>query len=130
MHTMYRCFSLILLAALSVAPPAWAQFQRAFPANALRGALVVSPTAEISMNGQPASLAPGARIRNPANMMEPTGALAGQRLLVHYTLDMNGAVKEVWVLRPEEAAVTPWPTTAAQAQSWVFNADSQTWLKP
>ena len=61
--------------------------QRVFPQNALRGALVVGDPPEITLNGKPARLAPGARIRNTTNMIEMSGALTGAQLLVHYTLD-------------------------------------------
>jgi hypothetical protein len=45
-----------------------AQVQRAFPQNALRGAIVIGVAPEIQLNGVPARLAPGARIRDGNNM--------------------------------------------------------------
>ena len=126
---MYRCVTAALLAA-SFLVPAGAQVQRNFPQNALRGALVVGIPPEITLNGQAARLAPGSRIRGQTNMIEMSGGLTGSRLLVNYTLDSLGLVKDVWILRAEEAAVRPWPNTPEQAQTWQFDAAAQTWTKP
>ncbi|HKW84330.1 MAG TPA: hypothetical protein VJN68_11315 [Burkholderiaceae bacterium] len=126
---MYRCVLAALTAAV-VAAPATAQVQRAFPQNAMRGALVMSAPPDVTLNGQPARLAPGARIRNQNNMLEMSGALIGQRMLVNYTLENGGLVKDVWILRAEEAAVRPWPTTAEELQTWSFDPAAQVWTKP
>jgi hypothetical protein len=77
-----------------------------------------------------ARLAPGARIHDLNNMTVVPGGLLGGRFLVNYTIDLSGLVKEVWVLRPEEAAVQPWPTTPEQAQAWIFDPIAQVWTKP
>jgi hypothetical protein len=100
---------------------------RNFDAQALRGELLVTQPPELRLNGQPARLAPGARIRGANNMLAMSGELVGQRLLVNYTLDINGQVLNVWVLTPAEAARKPWPTTPQQAQTWQFDAAQQTW---
>ncbi len=126
---MYRCALAGLLAA-TLAAPAAAQVQRNFPATALRGTLLIGEPPEIALNGKPARLAPGARIRGQDNMVQMSGALSGAKLLVHYTVDTYGLVKDVWILRPEEAAVRPWPATPEQAQTWAFDATAQTWTKP
>jgi hypothetical protein len=125
---MYRCVLAAVAAACLVAP-AFAQ-QRSFPQNALRGALVVATPQEATLNGQPARLAPGLRIRGQNNMLEMSGPLLGSKLLVHYTLDMQGLVDKVWILTPEEAARKPWPTTPAEAQAWRFDPAAQVWAKP
>jgi len=104
--------------------------QRAFPQNALRGAIVMGVAPEIQLNGERARLAPGARIRDTNNMAIVPGGLLGGRYLVNYTVDTSGLVKDVWILRPEEAAVRPWPTTPAEAQAWVFDPAGQVWIKP
>jgi hypothetical protein len=129
MNTMYRCVFAAVTAAVLTAPAA-AQVQRSFPQNALRGAIVMVNPPEITLNGQSARLGPGARIRNQNNLLEMSGALAGQRLLVNYTLEINGLVKDVWILRADEAAVRPWPTTLDEAQAWSFDPAAQTWTKP
>ena len=117
---------LVSAASLSAA----AQVQRNFPAAALRGAMVITSATELRLNGKPARLAPGSRIRSPTNMLELSGGLMGQTLAVHYTIDINGQVKDVWILTPQEFAVQPWPNTLEQAQRWEFDAIAQTWTKP
>ena len=74
--------------------------------------------------------APGARIHGANNLQLLSGQIAGQRLLVNYTLDINGQILNVWVLTPAEAARQPWPSTPQEAASWRFNADTQSWSKP
>jgi hypothetical protein len=125
---MYRCVVAAAAATCLIAPAA-AQ-QRAFPQNALRGALIINSPYEATLNGQPARLAPGLRVRGQNNMLEMSGALLGAKLLVNYAVDTQGLVKEVWILTPEEAAKSPWPTTPAQAQAWSFDPVAQTWSKP
>jgi len=126
---MYRCV-IAASAAFFVAAPAAAQVQRNFPQNALRGALVVDSPPQVTLNGRPARLAPGARIRGTQNMLEMSGALVGMKLLVHYTLDPEGLVKEVWILTPVEAAKKPWPTATIETQTWTFDPVAQVWSKP
>ena len=124
---MQRCVIALLLA-LAVALPAHAQ--RLFQATALRGELVVTQPPEVLLNGKPARLAPGARIRDALNMIQLSGSLLGQRLTVNYTLDPTGLVRDAWILTEAERARSPWPTTTEQAQSWVFDSTQQTWSKP
>ena len=126
---MLRFFTAIAIAACFAAPAA-AQVQRAFPQNALRGAIVIGVAPDIQLNGVPARLAPGSRIRDTNNMAVVPGGLTGGRYLVNYTIDTSGLVKEVWILRPEEAAVRPWPTSPAEAQAWSFDPIGQVWVKP
>jgi hypothetical protein len=127
---MTRIAASLLVAACIAVAPAVAQVQRAFPQSALRGAIVIGVAPEIALNGDAARLAPGARIRDAANMLVVPSALTGGRFLVNYTLDTSGLVKDVWILRPEEAAVQPWPTTRAQAAAWTFDPVAQVWSKP
>jgi hypothetical protein len=125
---MYRCALYALAAACYIAPAA-AQ-QRNFPPQALRGGLVILAPPEAVLNDQPARLAPGARIRGQNNMLQMSASLVGAKLLVHYTLDLQGHIRDVWILTPEEAARQPWPTTSGQAQAWSFDPVAQTWSKP
>ena len=125
---MYRCVIAGLAAAFLVAS-ASAQVQRNFPQSALRGEIVVGNPPEILLNGKAARLAPGSRIRGQNNMLELSGSLGGARLPVHYTLDTDGLVKDVWILRPEELANVPWPTTPLQSQTWAFDPTAQTWTR-
>ena len=126
---MYRC--LVLAATLvAAALPAAAQMQRAFPQDALRGEVAVGSPPEIAVNGRAARLSPGARIRDQNNMLAMSAALSGKRFTAHYTIDTNGNVRDVWILRPDEIAREPWPETLKEAQTWVFDPVAQTWTKP
>lgn len=135
---MNRCAPRPLLAALPAlalsllsASAAQAQMPRPFPATALRGTLQITEPPEALINGQPARLAPGARIRDEQNLVQLSGRFVGQKLVVHYTVENGtGLLKDLWILRPDELAKKPWPATAAEAASWRFDALSQTWTKP
>jgi hypothetical protein len=130
MNTMYRCALAAVLAA-TLAAPAVAQIQRDFPQNALRGAIVVGDFPQITLNGREAMLAPGSRIRNQDNLIVMAASLTGARLLVNYTFDIaGGLVRDVWILRPEEAAVRPWPRTIEESQTWTFDQTANAWVKP
>jgi hypothetical protein len=122
--------ALAALLSTAVPLPALAQAPRPFPASALRGELVVTAPPEAQLNGQPARLAPGARLRGTDNLLLMSGAVVGRKLLVHYTRDAYGNLLDVWVLTPAEAARKPWPATPAEAAAWQFNAAEQTWSKP
>ncbi len=124
---MYRCVLPLILAVSSVA--AQAQTHRFFPANALRGELVITQFPEATINGRAARLAPGARIKNDNNLWVPPAGLTGQKLTVHYTVESTGLVMDVWVLNAVELANKPWPSTPAEAASWQFDAGTQTWAK-
>jgi hypothetical protein len=124
---MIRC---VTLAAALAVTPALAQSSRNFNAQALRGELVVVQPPEVRLNGQPARLAPGARIRDQNNLVQLSGSLVNQRFVVNYTRDLSGQLLDVWLLTPAERAKQPWPTSAAEAAAWRFNAATQTWSKP
>jgi hypothetical protein len=140
-HTMYRCSSMpawracplrgivFIALALGLSGLAMAQVARSFPQNALRGEISFGQPPEVELNGTPARLAPGARIRNTANMIEMSAALKGQRAVVNYTLEAGGLVMDVWILRPEEVRRRPWPTTPEEARNWVFDPVAQTWSR-
>jgi glycine/D-amino acid oxidase-like deaminating enzyme len=130
MNTMNRCATLVV-AALAFAGTADAQVTpRPFPATALRGELMVVQPPDVLLNGRPARLAPGARIRAENNLLQLSGALVNQRLSVNYTLDTNGLMLDVWILNAEERARRPWPTTPEQAAAWSFDVSAQTWSRP
>jgi len=102
--------------------------QRNFPADALRGTLVVNAPPEVTLNGRAARLAPGARIRGQNNMLEMSGGLVGLSLVVNYTSDTSGLVKDVWILTPDETR-RPWPTSPEEAQAWDFDPIAQVWSR-
>jgi hypothetical protein len=125
---MHRCV-LLSLASLTLATAASAQLPRNFPAHALRGELQVLQPPAVTIDGKEARLAPGARIRDSQNMLAMSGALAERRLTVHYTMEANGMLLDVWVLTPQELARQPWPKTLEEARRWVFDPAGQSWSK-
>lgn len=130
---MYRCAVKLVagaLAALAVAAPALAQV-RPFPPNTLRGTVVFGGFPEIQLNGQSATLAPGSRIRDQTNRTVLPATLFGNKYTVHYTVGLNQSqVQDVWLLRPEEASIRPWPRTLDEAHTWTWDATALTWTKP
>ena len=126
-HTMNRCV-LVLLALLALALPA--QAQRIFENNVLRGELRVTAPPEALLNGKPVRLSPGVRIRNQQNMIQLSGSLLEQRVLVNYRLDGLGQVRDVWLLTDEEGRRQPWPRTVEESQRWQFDPTLQRWTKP
>ncbi|MFT7723174.1 MAG: hypothetical protein QM788_10130 [Roseateles sp.] len=125
---MYRCVLPLALAASCLA--AHAQVHRFFPANALRGELVITQFPDARLNGRPARLAPGARVKNDANLWVPPAGLAGQKFIVHYTVESSGLIMDVWVLNAAELANKTWPRTPAEAARLQFNPGNQTWTQP
>ncbi len=112
---MNRCalaLAFSLCAAAWSAPPALAQVTlpagfepvpRVFPQTARRGTLVVVAPPEITLDGRPARLSPGVRIRDPKNRLVLSGTLIGQEVLVNYVRDPLGLVHEVWIITEAEA---------------------------
>lgn len=124
---MYRCALPLALAASCLV--AHAQTHRFFPAQALRGELVITQFPDATMNGRAVRFAPGARIRGDTNLWVPPAGLTGQKLIVHYTFESSGLIMEAWVLNPAELANKPWPTTPAESATWTFSPGDQTWIK-
>ena len=126
---MVRRFIVALWLSILFAP-ATAQVQRQFPQAALRGEIVIGQPPEVLLNTQPRRLAPGARIRAANNMIVLSGALVGNEFGVNYTLDAQGELRDVWILRPEEVAIQPWPRSVEEASAWTFDAIAQKWTRP
>ncbi len=126
---MYRCFAAFLVSLL-LAGGAFAQSLRSFTPSALRGTIEVLQAPEVALNGKPARLAASARIFGPDNLIKMPASIARQKLVVNYTIDGEGFVRDVWILTESEAAKKPWPTTPGEAQAWRFDAASQVWIKP
>ncbi len=126
---MLRCALGVLLATL-LALPAAAQLPRNFNNQALRGEIVFGTPPQITLNGKPTRLAPGARIHDRSNLVLLPGTLAGGKAVVNYTTDLEGMLLQVWILRPEEIARQPWPRTVQEAQTWTFDDSAQKWTKP
>jgi hypothetical protein len=70
--------------------------------------------------------------RFPRNALrgEIAFALAGNKYVVNFTVNSMGLVQDVWILRPDEIRMQPWPRTPVEAQTWAFNEGEQTWKKP
>lgn len=127
---MPRCLSMALAAvAMAVPVLACAQAQRALPQNSLRGVAEFGQPPEVRLNGQAVRLAPGARIRGVNNMLVLSGALAGQKLKVNYTVDTYGLLFNVWILQEGELAKR-WPTNAKEAATWTYDPLTFNWIKP
>jgi len=126
---MIRCVAALTAAVLFVAGACAQPVQRNFPATALRGEITFGQPPEVLLNGQPARLAPAARIRGLNNLLVMSGALMGQRAVVHYTLDPLGLLHDVWILTEAERAKQPWPTTAIDARAWSFDPLAQVWTQ-
>jgi hypothetical protein len=78
---------------------------RPFPPNAERGVMVVTYPPIIQMNGKLDRLSPGSRIRGQNNLLQLSGSLVGQNLLVNFVRNPTGEVHDVWILTEAEAAL-------------------------
>ena len=97
---------------------------RNFPPGTLRGRFMVVNSPEIQLDGQPERLSPGARIRSAERMLVMPAAITGQNLLVNYTRDAAGMVREVWILTPDEAQAKRASAEKPFLNFWPFVADS------
>jgi len=124
----------VLGAALLIGAASIAQAQdlpmRRFPQTALRGVITFGEPPVVLLNDDWVRLSPGARIRGTNNLLVLSGTLVGVKAAVNYTLDNAGQLKDVWLLRNEETARKPWPSTPQEAEQWNFDAGNQIWSKP
>lgn len=97
---------------------------RNFPVGTLRGKLVVTNAPDITLDGQVDRLSPGARIRSPQHMLVMPAAITGQSLVVNYTRDAAGLVREVWILTPDEARAKRASVEKPLLNFWPFVANS------
>ena len=93
-----------LLVTVAQGVTAQSQPKRPFPAHAMRAHMVVVNAHEVTLNGKLTRLAPGSRIRTPANALVVSGGLVGQGFVVNYTRDSLGQAHEIWLLNAAEAA--------------------------
>jgi len=131
---MFRCALFAASVAVSLsfatAPLQAQQLRRSFPQNAYRGVIAFYAPPTVRLNGDEAQLGPGARIRDPENRLVLTGDVTGSKLVVNYTVDLQGLIKDIWILRSDEIANKPWPRNAEEAEAWSFDPIEQTWTKP
>lgn len=97
---------------------------RNFPNGTLRGKFMVVNAPEILLDGQAERLSPGARILSANRMLVMPASITGQNLLVNYTRDAAGLVREVWILTPDEAKAKRASAEKPLLNFWPFVADS------
>lgn len=103
-HFLMALLAILVWTSIFPANPAVAQnMPRQFPPAAQRGTLRVTAPPAVLLNGKPAQLSPGARIKGVNNLMVMSGALVGSTVLVNYMRDTQGLIQEVWILSPQEA---------------------------
>lgn len=71
-------------------------------ARAKAGVLRIVTPPDVLLDGRPARLSPGSRIRGTNNLMVMSATLVGQDLKVLYTLEPTGLVHEVWIMTMRE----------------------------
>jgi hypothetical protein len=87
----------------TLAAPAAAQgIIREAPKDVRPGRLVVTAAPQITLDGKPDRLSPGARIRDLNNLLVLSASITGQDLPVVYRRDAAGLVHEAWILTPDE----------------------------
>jgi len=84
-------------------PTVVAGVPRFFPADTVKGTLVVFSPTTGQIDGNAVTIAPGVQIRDPYNMMVLPGMIQ-QPVLVRYQIDVAGFVNRVWILSQQEAA--------------------------
>lgn len=77
---------------------------REAPADVRPARMAVAAPPDITLDGKPDRLSPGARIRNTQNLVVLSGSLAGQSVPVVYRRDAAGLVHEAWILTEAEYA--------------------------
>ncbi len=106
LHRWMSIFLSLTLAATAGVAPLVTNAQdvvRPFPKTALRGLLEVVSPPQVLLNGQPARLSPGARIKGQNNLIVMSGTLVGKQWPVNYVPDSQGMLHDVWILTPAEA---------------------------
>ena len=96
---------------------------RDLPKAALLGRLLVQQPPDVMLNGQPARLAPGVRIRDENNQIAMSGALMGQAFPVKYLLDSSGLVSQAWILTADEVRAS---RKSFSLRNFLFGSDAAT----
>jgi hypothetical protein len=103
--------ALLALAGTIFHSDAWAG--RRFPPKAQRGEIKFVAIPDVVIDGVPERAAHGLRIHDERNATVVYGRVNGRTAIVNYLRNTNGAVREVWILTPEEIAAPPPPPPAA-----------------
>lgn len=90
------------LALLALSPAIAQGFVREVPTDVVRARMTVTAPPQVTLDGKPDRLSPGARIRGINNLLQMSGGLVGQAFPVVYRRDAAGLVHDVWLLTPEE----------------------------
>lgn len=90
------------MASLLPTPAAAQGLVREAPKDVRPGRLVVTAAPQITLDGKPDRLSPGARIRDLNNMLVMSASITGQDIPVVYRRDAAGLVHEAWVLTADE----------------------------
>lgn len=99
----FAALALLAGSLTTLAQPAAAQgIVREAPKDVRPGRLVVTAAPQITIDGKPDRLSPGARIRDLNNMLVLSAGITGQDIPVVYRRDAAGLVHEAWVLTPDE----------------------------
>ncbi len=101
-RALFICAASAGLWLLSLSPASAQGIIREPPKDVVLSRMVVTAPPEITLDGKPDRLSPGARIRDLNNMMALSGGLVGKTLPVVYKRDSAGLVHEVWMLTPDE----------------------------
>ena len=100
---MNRCLRLLLLCLAVAAGSAFAQgLQRSAPQDVVLGRIAVTAPPQITLDGKPDRLSPGARIRDLNNMLVLSASIVGKPMPVVYRRDGAGLVHEVWQITEDE----------------------------
>ncbi len=100
---MNRWFRLVLACLALVVGSAFAQgLQRSAPKDVVLGRITVTAPPQITVDGKPDRLSPGARIRDLNNMLVLSASIVDQPIPVVYRRDGAGLVHEVWQLTEDE----------------------------
>jgi hypothetical protein len=142
MFTMNRCFFAMLTLSLSASVFAQGQLSaplpvnetpvqtgtpgmRKFPANAMRGKLVVLQAPEVLIDGKPERLAPGSRIRDPQQRLVMSASITGGEFIVNFTRNPQGDVQEIWILNELEARQKIQSNTPASNVTFASDGDAK-----
>ena len=105
--------TLLALFALAFAPGAAAE--RPFPPDARRGEMKAFAYPQMKIGDKTLRLSAGGRIFNERNLIIMPASLQRQNAQVIYATDINGDLRAVWLLTPEEVKKYPLKVTTRPA---------------